>query len=272
MNKVYLLMLCLLSTSFVGCLDTDEDETLEPLGTDENSDSSYESLKDEIKNLTKEIEKLHDDLKSLESYQYNPPMESTLTFRSYDEETDRIEDQFIVEKYGNNLTIIFVGSPPDFVNSNGSQTYTPWDNSTDCTGNQTSSSGQNNSNFNNDCDNDGIENYMDNCPFTANNNQKDSDDDGIGNVCDDFPNSNANLNEPCTTFVLVTIYNSNMDTIRRGYPTTVSDSHERNCNINYEYSNYGYYDDDFELAWSRAHFSLKEEPVRMEIQGQILTF
>ena len=51
MNKVYLLMLCLLSTSFVGCLDTDEDETLEPLGTDENSDSSYESLKNEIKNL-----------------------------------------------------------------------------------------------------------------------------------------------------------------------------------------------------------------------------
>ena len=272
MNKAYLLILCLLSTSFVGCLDTDENETLEPLGTDENSDSSYESLKDEIKNLTKEIEKLHDDLKSLESYQYNPPKQSTLTFRNYDQETEQIKEQYIVEKDGNNLTLTFVGSSPDFLNSSDSQEFTIWNNNTDCNGNQTNSSGQNNSDLNDDCDNDGIKNYLDNCPFTANNNQKDNDDDGIGNVCDDYPNYNYNLNEPCTTFVLVTIYNSNMDTIRRGYPTTVSDSHERNCNINYEYGNYGYYDDDFELTWSKAYFNLKEEPVRIEIQGQILTF
>ena len=46
-------MLCLLSTSFVGCLDSDEDETLEPLGTDENNESSYDGLEAEIKNLTK---------------------------------------------------------------------------------------------------------------------------------------------------------------------------------------------------------------------------
>ena len=67
-------------------LDTDEDEILEPLafiGTDENNESSHDELEAEIKNLTKEIEKLREDIKSLESYQYNPPKQSTLTFRNY---------------------------------------------------------------------------------------------------------------------------------------------------------------------------------------------
>jgi len=37
---------------------------------------------------------------------------------------------------------------------------------------------------NDDNDNDGINNLVDNCPNTANNNQSDIDDDGIGDVCD----------------------------------------------------------------------------------------
>ncbi|WP_142784283.1 choice-of-anchor B family protein [Changchengzhania lutea] len=36
-----------------------------------------------------------------------------------------------------------------------------------------------------DSDGDGIEEGVDNCPFTANPNQEDEDNDGIGNVCDD---------------------------------------------------------------------------------------
>ncbi|MEX0273193.1 MAG: Ig-like domain-containing protein [Flavobacteriaceae bacterium] len=42
-----------------------------------------------------------------------------------------------------------------------------------------------------DSDGDGIEDEVDNCPFTSNANQADSDNDGIGNVCDDTPNGNS---------------------------------------------------------------------------------
>jgi hypothetical protein len=41
----------------------------------------------------------------------------------------------------------------------------------------------------NDIDNDGIININDNCPCTANPNQKDTDGDGLGDVCDNCPTS-----------------------------------------------------------------------------------
>ena len=115
MNKAYLLMLCLLSTSFVGCLDTDEDETLEPLGTDENNESSYDELESEIKNLTKEIEKLREDIKSLESYQYNPPENSILYFNYFSQNTMEYELYMTAEISGNNLTLTYFGESPYYV-------------------------------------------------------------------------------------------------------------------------------------------------------------
>lgn len=48
-----------------------------------------------------------------------------------------------------------------------------------------------------DCDEDGIPDLLDNCPFNANSNQQDNDDDGVGNKCDlcpgadDFVDSDA---------------------------------------------------------------------------------
>jgi len=51
-----------------------------------------------------------------------------------------------------------------------------------------------------DSDRDGVLDRFDNCPETANPDQKDQDDDGVGDACDNFPEcSNENQNEgPCT--------------------------------------------------------------------------
>ncbi len=38
-----------------------------------------------------------------------------------------------------------------------------------------------------DTDGDGMPDDYDNCPYTANPNQRDSDDDGFGNLCDNCP-------------------------------------------------------------------------------------
>ena len=273
MNKAYLLMLCLLSTSFVGCLDSDEDETLEPLGTDENNESSYDGLEAEIKNLTKEIEKLHDDLKSLESYQYNPPENSTLYFENYDYDNGKFYNDYIVEKNGHNLILKFVGQSPSYIQTeqNSENNNNGTDNS-NCNGVQNNSTNGNNTN--DDCDNDGIKNEVDNCPNTANNNQNDRDEDGIGDVCDLYPDTNLENYEPCTlSYVNFIIYNSNMDIIRQGTPPVISDSYERNCILKEQYQTNSYtWNEQFGLMWSEAYFSLEEEPVRMQIGGTILTF
>ncbi|MCO6435755.1 MAG: thrombospondin type 3 repeat-containing protein [Phycisphaerae bacterium] len=48
-----------------------------------------------------------------------------------------------------------------------------------------------------DSDDDGVPNDEDNCPLTANANQRDGDDDGVGDVCDNCPqvpnNSQADI-------------------------------------------------------------------------------
>ena len=265
-------MLCLLSTSFVGCLDTDENEKLEPLGTDENSDSSYDDLEAEIKNLTKEIEKLRDDIKSLESYQYNPPENSILHFNYFSEDTMKYELYMTAEKSGNNLTLTYFGESPYYIAKTLTQDTVSLNN-TNCQGDQNN---QNNSEVNDDCDNDGVINSADNCPLTANNNQNDADNDGIGDVCDSYPNTdNKNAYSPCTNYDFVTIYNSEMDIIREGRAKTMADGFERNCVVDSQYlgNNSYYYDEQgYEMAWTKTYFTLKEEPVRIQINNQILTF
>ena len=74
---------------------------------------------------------------------------------------------------------------------------------------------------------------------------------------------------------LVTIYNSEMDIIREGRAKTMADGFERNCVVDSQYlgnNSYSYDEDGYGMAWTKVHFSLKEEPVRIEINGQILTF
>jgi syndecan 4 len=39
-----------------------------------------------------------------------------------------------------------------------------------------------------DSDNDGIRDFLDNCPFIRNPNQEDKDMDGVGDICDNCPN------------------------------------------------------------------------------------
>nr|WP_315175613.1 gliding motility-associated C-terminal domain-containing protein [uncultured Flavobacterium sp.] len=46
-----------------------------------------------------------------------------------------------------------------------------------------------------DCDNDGISNGVDNCPFKANQNQSDNDNDGIGDTCDDDDDNDGILDK-----------------------------------------------------------------------------
>ena len=69
MSKVYILAICLLAASFTGCLSDDtsdleeqqntEDETIEPVGTDNNETEEYwyNELIAEVENLTDEFEK-----------------------------------------------------------------------------------------------------------------------------------------------------------------------------------------------------------------------
>ena len=96
-SKVYILAICLLAASFTGCLTDDtsdsieqeentEEETIEPVGMNNNETDDYDELVSEIQNLTDEIEELNnqidilsEDLQSLESYRYNPLENSTVS-------------------------------------------------------------------------------------------------------------------------------------------------------------------------------------------------
>ena len=81
MNNAYLLVICVLAASFTGCLSDDssdleeqqntEDETIEPVGTDNNETEEYwyneliaevENLTDEVKSLKSEINNMMYDL------------------------------------------------------------------------------------------------------------------------------------------------------------------------------------------------------------------
>ena len=64
MSKAYLLVICLFFASLSGCIDeleeksptTEDDDTIEPVGTGNNETDDYDELIAEIQNLTNGIE------------------------------------------------------------------------------------------------------------------------------------------------------------------------------------------------------------------------
>tara|TARA_B100001250_G_C19619106_1_gene708544 strand:+ start:163 stop:855 length:693 start_codon:yes stop_codon:yes gene_type:complete len=118
MNKAYLLVICLLAASFTGCLADDpsdledeqntEEETIEPVGTNNNETNDYEVLIGEIQNLTDEIEELNNQInildKDLESLSeiiqastYKPPANSSASFTTVANHEMEIDIQMINE-------------------------------------------------------------------------------------------------------------------------------------------------------------------------------
>ena len=116
MTKAYLLVICLLAASFTGCLTDDtsdsvkqeestieqeentEEQTVEPVGTNNSNTEDYEELGYEFANLTNEINELNnqidvltESLQNLETEQYTPPLNSSITFTGDDTESDRFE-------------------------------------------------------------------------------------------------------------------------------------------------------------------------------------
>jgi len=79
-----------------------------------------------------------------------------------------------------------------------------WDDDCNCVG----------SFVNYDVDNDGILDYIDNCPITPNPGQADADNDGIGDACDNTYNPPCTVGGPC---------NDNN-------PNTINDIYDVNCN------------------------------------------
>jgi hypothetical protein len=273
MSKAYMLVICLLAASFTGCLADDdiEEQKISPVGTDDGGED-YDELVSEIQNLTEEIERLREDIQSLEVYQYNPPEDSTLHFRQFSE--GNYITMWTAVKSGNNVTIFYEGQPDGDVapvkgeNQNYDRydyNWTGCEEDDDADNNGTGTNGTDSD----DCDQDGIENEEDNCPLDANNNQADSDEDGLGDVCDNYTDT-VFSNSPCTAvYQSLTFYDAQMNEIRSGYGTHIADSFERDCVPKSHFNNN---DGDFGQFYSSLHFELKDEPVRLYLFGQTLTF
>ena len=85
MSKVYILAICLLAASFTGCLSDDTtdtieqdntDETIEPVGMNNNETDDYDELIAEIQNLTDEVNSLKSDMNNM---LYDPAENSTVS-------------------------------------------------------------------------------------------------------------------------------------------------------------------------------------------------
>tara|TARA_B100000579_G_scaffold64237_1_gene47483 strand:- start:285 stop:998 length:714 start_codon:yes stop_codon:yes gene_type:complete len=142
-----------LAASFTGCLadDTSDsieqeentEETIEPVGTDNNETEDYDELISKIANLTNQIENLNEqinilseDLQSLESYRYNPPENSSKVLSGWScrwvggpENNTSIQECGFFEvveiiKEGNKITIIYLGERADTY-PNNEDTYGP---------------------------------------------------------------------------------------------------------------------------------------------------
>ena len=149
MNKSYLLVICLLAASFTGCLGSDdivdevpveEEETIEPVGTGDNSGnetnnyyynndtyyvngtdyleliSQVENLTVVVEELTHEVKVLTDAIEEMQSSKYDVPENSSIIIYDYDtyndddgEEQYKLTPRYEFIKSGNTITIEYLG-------------------------------------------------------------------------------------------------------------------------------------------------------------------
>tara|TARA_B100000586_G_C20023161_1_gene389947 strand:- start:62 stop:748 length:687 start_codon:yes stop_codon:yes gene_type:complete len=228
MSKAYLFAVMLLAASLTGCIESgdelekstspnEEEDILQPVGTDGNETVSHDELIAEIANLTEQVKELNeqiavlsDDLQSLEYYQYNPPENSTIYVYDFNDFNDSKFVKFIVTKTGNLVHVEYAGPML-------SSSFWPLDDGTD-----------------------------------------------------NEPNHEFS-NATCAPFSSIAFYTSDMSIIQEGYAIDTADEYTRECNLdtgNVEEHDIAYYNTFF----STASFELKQEPVRIALYGQTLTF
>ena len=127
MSKAYLFAAILLAASLTGCIESgdelekstspnEEDDILQPVGTDGNETVSHDELIAEIANLTEQVKELNeqiavlsDDLQSLEYYQYNPPENSTIYIYHFNDDTASRDIWYTITKTGNSVHVNYTG-------------------------------------------------------------------------------------------------------------------------------------------------------------------
>ena len=226
MSKAYLFAVMLLAASLTGCIESgdelekstspnEEEDILQPVGTDGNETVSHDELIAEIANLTEQVKELNeqiavlsDDLQSLEYYQYNPPENSTIYIYHFNDDTDSRDIWYTITKTGNSVHINWTGPiGGDFF---------PLDDGTDTEPGH------------------------------------------------EFSNAS------CAPFSIISFYTSDMSIIREGMSWDIADEYTRECKLtsNVDEGDINYYNTFF----STASFELKQEPVRIALYGQTLTF
>ena len=142
MSKAYLFAVMLLAASLTGCIESgdelekstspnEEEDILQPVGTDGNETVSHDELIAEIANLTEQVKELNeqiavlsDDLQSLEYYRYNPPENSTIYVYDFNDDNDSKFVRYIVTKTGNLVHVEYTGPM-------SSNSFLPLDDGTD---------------------------------------------------------------------------------------------------------------------------------------------
>ncbi|HWB21098.1 MAG TPA: thrombospondin type 3 repeat-containing protein [Phycisphaerales bacterium] len=83
-----------------------------------------------------------------------------------------------------------------------------------------------------DADNDGVLDFMDNCPFTFNPGQEDFDADGVGDVCDNCPVIPNPLQEDVNMNGIGDVCESSLDNDGDGFSPQQGDCDDTNPNVN----------------------------------------
>ena len=127
MSKAYLFAVMLLAASLTGCIESgdelekstspnEEEDILQPVGTDGNETVSHDELIAEIANLTEQVKELNnqiavlsDDLQSLDYYRYNPPENSTIYLYEHKGWMDDRDLIFTITKTSNSVHINYTG-------------------------------------------------------------------------------------------------------------------------------------------------------------------